>query len=65
MKAGHERSPISLADANVPEWLAPATVPEARLEEIMDQRGVTYYDHRIARKAQDDASKSEATANVG
>jgi len=48
LATGHTRCVISLKDENVREWLAPARVAKARLEEILSDRQAPFYEHRIA-----------------
>ena len=45
---GHNRCIIALKDENVREWLAPEALPKARLEEILSDRAMPYYEHRVA-----------------
>ena len=45
---GHQRCIIALRDENVREWLSPRGVSRERLEGILSDREVPYYEHRIA-----------------
>ena len=45
---GHQRCIISLRDGNVAAWLNPQQLDKTRLEQILSDRQVPYYEHRIA-----------------
>lgn len=45
---GHQRCIIVLRDENVREWLSPRGVSRERLQAILSDREVPYYEHRIA-----------------
>jgi putative SOS response-associated peptidase YedK len=45
---GHQRCIISLREENAAEWLNPQHVDKTRLEQILSDRQVPYYEHRIA-----------------
>jgi putative SOS response-associated peptidase YedK len=48
LATGHTRCVIPVKEENVKEWLSPGKVGERRLEEILSERGVPYFEHRIA-----------------
>jgi putative SOS response-associated peptidase YedK len=45
---GHQRCIIALRDENMREWLSPQGVSRKRLDAILSDRQVPYYEHRIA-----------------
>lgn len=45
---GHQRCIIALREQNVREWLSPAGVSRERLEVILGDKAMPYYEHRIA-----------------
>lgn len=45
---GHQRCIISIKETNMREWLSPAGVSRERLEAILSDREMPYYEHRIA-----------------
>ena len=45
---GHQRCVIALQPSNLREWLSPASVSRARVDEILSHREVFYYQHQIA-----------------
>ena len=45
---GHQRCIISLKEENVREWLAPAGLSRDRLEAILGDKEVPYYEHGVA-----------------
>ncbi len=45
---GHQRSVIPLKAANLADWLSPRGVSRERLQEILTDREMPYYEHRIA-----------------
>jgi putative SOS response-associated peptidase YedK len=47
-ETGHQRCIISLRADNVGEWLAPAGLSRARLDEILSERTAVVYEHRKA-----------------
>jgi putative SOS response-associated peptidase YedK len=47
-ETGHQRCIIALREENVTEWLNPQPVDKTRLEQILTDRQVPYYEHRIA-----------------
>ena len=48
LATGHTRCVIPIRDENVREWLAPERASKERLEQILSDRAVPYYEHRIA-----------------
>ena len=48
LATGHTRCVISIRQENVREWLAPDGATKERLEQILSDRVVPYYEHRIA-----------------
>jgi putative SOS response-associated peptidase YedK len=48
LATGHTRCVISIRDENVREWLAPERATKDRLEQILSDRVIPYYEHRIA-----------------
>jgi len=47
-ETGHQRCIVSLRADNVGEWLAPAGLSKARLDEILSERTAVVYEHRKA-----------------
>jgi putative SOS response-associated peptidase YedK len=45
---GHQRCVIALQESNVEEWLAPANVARDRLESILSDKEIPYYQNSIA-----------------
>lgn len=45
---GHQRTIITLQEQYLPEWLSPAQVSKARLDEILSEKETPYYVHQIA-----------------
>ena len=48
LATGHTRCVIPVKEENVREWLSPGQVGEGRLGEILSERGVPFFEHRIA-----------------
>jgi putative SOS response-associated peptidase YedK len=47
-ETGHQRCIIALRGENVREWLSPAGVSRERLEAILSDKEIPYYEHRVA-----------------
>jgi putative SOS response-associated peptidase YedK len=47
-ETGHQRCIIALRRENVREWLSPAGVSRERLEAILSDKEMPYYEHRVA-----------------
>jgi putative SOS response-associated peptidase YedK len=45
---GHQRCIIALREPNVREWLAPTGLSRDRLESILGDKEMPYYEHRVA-----------------
>jgi putative SOS response-associated peptidase YedK len=47
-ETGHQRCVIALRESNLGEWLSPGNVRRERLDAILSDKEMTYYEHRIA-----------------